>query len=582
MSAQTAEKLIRDRIPKVEQPLTEGGSGKASGRGVTIDEATKGLKKVYQEARSVLGMDEPMWKAPYNELTYDCRLRFIYDKVWTWHDQNRQAERIQWKKYIDWYVWHWHDCAMKGEPLAIEKARRILITWITRALELHDLGIKRGGLLVAGQTYTDAGGFVNRARVIYDEVRKRNPDWKLAEALTYGSEDKGKLDTLVLPNGSIITAINQDPESFRGDGVTMAALEEGSSYSRLAKAWGQAITVCQGSPGRPSGHKIIIANANANAEWSQIKQRRGEETTPSRPEYGRNDIFEGCPPQPEGTVQYRSNTGNRILQMHYSCDLDKATTEWVTTNSAGIPKREWEQEYELDCSVHDGDPMHEDFHESIHCPGPLKSMSWEAIKATYPGMLGPGSRANSQYVLGIDCGQTLWPAAVLLEIGPWPFRQIVAVLEIKAEGNEPMGKFCPRVMDVLRKRFPSFWPDIEWVGDPAVNVRDGSYGKSANDVAREFGCSIKSMTGNLHYRLSAVDWALLTWVTEDCPKFYVCAKDCPTLFAALKGGYRSRPPVGGPSTGRDQRLPVKDVHSHIADALQYAMIRAKQLANPQQ
>jgi hypothetical protein len=137
--------------------------------------------------------------------------------------------------------------------------------------------------------------------------------------------------------------------------------------------------------------------------------------------------------------------------------------------------------------------------------------------------------------------------------------------------------------------FPGDWDKIEWVADPDINRREANYGKSWGQVARQdFGIEIRVAykSASIHARMAAVDWALTDWINvadrfeveREAPRFFVCGKDCPTLLAALRGGYRNRPPIGGPSSGRDARDPVKDIHSHIANGLEYAMLRAKQIA----
>jgi hypothetical protein len=217
---------------------------------------------------------------------------------------------------------------------------------------------------------------------------------------------------------------------------------------------------------------------------------------------------------------------------------------------------------EMDASVFDGEPVFADYTDSVHCPAYLQTHDWDLQK-------------GSRYILGIDCGQTLFPAAVLLEVGPPPFYQLAAILEITHDGAEPMSQFCPRVLAILTKMFPGFWDDIQWVGDQTVTQRSGATGTSAWQEARKFGVDIKPMSNNLHARLGSVTWALTDWIDQDSPRFFLCGKNCPTLLAAMRGGYRLRPPVGREATSKDLLLPIKDKFSHVSDALQYAVMEAQ-------
>ena len=219
---------------------------------------------------------------------------------------------------------------------------------------------------------------------------------------------------------------------------------------------------------------------------------------------------------------------------------------------------------EMDTAVYDGEPVFSDYSDSTHCPLALQVSDWEI-------------RKGSRYVLGVDCGATLFPAAVLLEIGPAPYHQIAAILEITHDGAEPMSQFCPRVLSILQKKYPSFWSDIEWVGDQTVTQRSGSNGSSAWDEARKFGVYITPKSNNLHARLGAVNWALNDFVDEHSPRFFISGKGCPTLLAAFRGGYRLRPPVGREATSKDLLLPVKDKFSHVSDALQYGLLEAQRM-----
>lgn len=273
------------------------------------------------------------------------------------------------------------------------------------------------------------------------------------------------------------------------------------------------------------------------------------------------------PTTPPGCSTYISRVGVRVLRIHYSADPEKDAA-WVAKVSAGYPKAEWRREYEMDATVYDGQPVFPDFSEPIHCPPILLKNSWVP-------------RPGSRYILGVDCGQTLWPAACLIEVGPAPDFQIAVMLEVVSNGGEPMQTFAPRVLQELTKRFPGFWPDIQWVGDRTVMQRSGGTGESAYQVARKFGVSIKPMSNNIQGRIGAVTWALNDWITEDTPRMYVCGKDCPTLLQGFRGAYRFREWQTGDGRDRDLKDPLKDRFSHVQDALQYALVEAKALISGQ-
>jgi hypothetical protein len=231
------------------------------------------IERAFLGAKALMGEGNCLWPAPYDQPTYESRIAFLYDKVWTFEETSGQPMALARKNYIEWFTWHWGNTKDLGEPLVVEKSRRMVISNICRALELHGVGIRTGNVVIADQVFSRARYHCWRTWFSYDQLVSRNPDWKLSDALPYGSLADQRLDSLVLPNGSIIRSVNQDPESFRGTGVAEAVLEEGSVYDRLAKTWAQANSVTQGPPGKIGGHSVIIANASPNQDWSEIKAK---------------------------------------------------------------------------------------------------------------------------------------------------------------------------------------------------------------------------------------------------------------------------------------------------------------------
>ena len=229
-----------------------------------------GVERAFYAAKEIAGEGRCLWPSPYNTGDYESRLAFVYDCCWTWNEADRACMKLPKKAYIDYFVWEWTDTKAKGQPFICLKSRRLIISWLCRALELHDAGLSQANQLIAGQTFADAQAHVWRCWYLFDQCQKRNPNWKLDDPLFYGPMNDGRLDSLILPNGSKISSINQRGESFRGTGVTGACCEEGSAYDRLSNTWGQAVTVCQGSPTSVGGHPTMIANASPNEEFLEL------------------------------------------------------------------------------------------------------------------------------------------------------------------------------------------------------------------------------------------------------------------------------------------------------------------------
>jgi len=179
------------------------------------------------------------------------------------------------KEYLEEVIAVWHDCLRTGTPLHIEKSRRLILSWLCTVLEIHALGASPGRGLISAIAYETPFGskqFVWRSFAVYDRLVQRRPDWKLPKAIHMGSIDGKQLDSVILPNGSIIEAVNSEGESFRGGGAGIVRVEELSQRKRAKAIWSQAVRVCEGLPGQVGGFPYSVNNASANAEWHSIKR----------------------------------------------------------------------------------------------------------------------------------------------------------------------------------------------------------------------------------------------------------------------------------------------------------------------
>jgi hypothetical protein len=216
---------------------------------------------------------------------------------------------------------------------------------------------------------------------------------------------------------------------------------------------------------------------------------------------------------------------------------------------------------EMNENLYDGEPVFPEYRDEWHC-----------LLQDRPIPLVP----HSVYVGGWDCGQTLSPAFVLLQLTPSPF-QVHAILEVLPEGPEPMSKFAPRVSRALGSRLPGVWDEIEHWADATVTTCSGSTGDSAQAVARRNGFRLRQATNEWQPRYASVTWLLQSSIDEETPRFLVDGASCPVLRDGLRGAYRfeetARSEGGGP--GRILAMPLKNAYSHAQDALQYGAMATK-------
>ena len=167
-------------------------------------------------------------------------------------------------------------------------------------------------------------------------------------------------------------------------------------------------------------------------------------------------------------------------------------------------------------------------------------------------------------IVGLDFGLT--PAAVFLQQRPdgvWHCFE-----ELVPEGVMGAEQFVPVLAEVMANNFEREQPFILW-GDPAGGQRNQADARTAFDVFKGHGLLVRSApTQNLSDRLAAVRHVLARRIGEGTG--FLLNRKCQKLRQALRGGYHYATVHQGGSP-RPTGQPAKDEHSHIADALQYAL-----------
>lgn len=235
------------------------------------------IRKRLVEAGLLPGESKPLWPAPYDKLNAESAYKFIIDCVETEEESTGQPMRIPDKEYLRRTCEEWHWCLANGKPMAFIKSRRLIVSWLCTALEVHVAGIKPGNILVSGATYEGNNGaksFVRRHAFIYRRLRATFPEWKLPAATESGGNYMaGELSKVVLATGATIQAINSDGESFRGGGTSIVRMEELSQWPDAAIAWTQAQVAVQGPPGKVGGFAYAVNNASPNPQFLELIQR---------------------------------------------------------------------------------------------------------------------------------------------------------------------------------------------------------------------------------------------------------------------------------------------------------------------
>ena len=524
------------------------------------------LKEAALKGRRTIGDSAALWPKEYCGTDYETRCKFILECVWTFLEVEGRYEQIPDLLYIRWLIWHWCDTRSKGIPLVCWKPRRMCVSWLFRALELHDLGLFCGEHWLADEKLQKSEQQCWRYWCIFEGIRQRFKTWNLEPGKDFGSLDQKQLETYTLPNGSMFKRINSNPEALYGPGVRSLCLEEPHTYVALSDMISQALIIVQGSIGGNNGHVTLVGNSAPREGWIKLLKPCGETYRPQPGEF----------PAPPHSGVYLGNNGVRILDLNYRSDPSKDDA-WVKKTKPGILN--WDQEMEKSLDTQSGQPVFPTFDSTIHVPEIYLTASRKMNK-------------HSTFILGIDTGiNTMNHAAILLELTPGPpkTRRLIAVKEFcpeKAMMFQEFGRWCQNW--IVQNVPQGYENDVIWVADRSITTREGLSHQNIKLFARDsLQENIIPISNAWEYRRAAVEWALSDHAVsetdddEDVPRFALVKKDCPTLFRALLSGYCWREATN-PTEGADMRRPEKNMFSHGADALQYSCIYAKDLLKKQE
>lgn len=151
------------------------------------------------------------------------------------------------------------------------------MSWTLRGLELWSAGLRKEKQVITGITYPKAAEHAWRIAFLMRELRERRTDIEIAPAKERGGDFAAQqLEKIILPNGSVISILNQMGGKFQGSGYGVVTMEEASQYRFLKYMYSQAQIVTQGKPGTRGGFVVLVANAWPNPEWKDTKKAVNE------------------------------------------------------------------------------------------------------------------------------------------------------------------------------------------------------------------------------------------------------------------------------------------------------------------
>jgi hypothetical protein len=528
------------------------------------------IRQRLENARAKLHGDRCLWSERYSDVqNWECAHRFVIECCWTWNEANQRVRLIPDKRYIREVVKEWHRAYISRTPLLLYKSRRMILSWVFRALELWVCGLGRADWMIVDQDYGNASKHTWRYWHYYQELRKRRPEMRLPAAMKYGSVEKKQLDQVILPNGSVMSNSNMEAGKLQGTGMAGITLEELSRYRYPDGVWSQANLMVQGEADEESsggGWVNGICNASPSIEFRRIKrfwlydakQDTFQQFVPNdEKDFVRSDAW---PVKIMNGFHKVEDSGVIVGALHYSADESK-NEKWESEEKAKMTPRAWRVEMDMEELEIEGKPVHESFVPEKHAPMFLRKSPLK-FDPSSPFVIG------STFFVGLDAGSaSLNPAAVVSMVTP--MKQVLTVGEFMMSGTS-LEQFYPAFVTWWQEHFPWLLISNTYCAcDETARQKNGVTGTTGEEVANRHGIQLMLIPNTGNARVGAVDRLLMEMIDERTPKYAVCAFMCPMVYAALSGSYRRTESIKGSGIFD---LPVKDQYSHPMDALQYVSI----------
>lgn len=454
---------------------------------------------------------------------------WITDCVFTKNEINRDnpIQRFPNKEYLRQFAKAWQ----KSPLLAVPKARRMTMSWMTIALFVHDAIFFKGrNTAFVSKKEDDANELVLRAKFIVDNLdRDRMP----AELIPKYNSKFNVLDFFEI--GSRIQGFPQGADQLRAFTFSGIFGDESAFWDQAEKFYSASFPTIDG------GGRMTLVSSPAPGFFKKLcfdaMSIPGDiNVTEHRPET--LNLMEG--------VKVWKNKKNKfvVFELHYTADPTKRDPSYKESIKDSMPLQEYLREYELHWDTFSGQPVYPEFgriHVTNDPPEPV---------------------AGLPMLIGIDFGLT--PAAV---IGQYQEGQLMIFKEY-VEINMGAVRFMEKIVNDLRLRWPAF-SDFkkQWQCyiDPAgLNRAESDETTCAQVVAKYFNY-IPGPIAWEERRNAVVHFLMRLEKGEPCFQLY--EKECSMLKKGFDGGYRFNDKAV--ELEPNKLRPLKDAYSHPHDALQY-------------
>jgi hypothetical protein len=431
----------------------------------------------------------------------------------------------------------------KEKKIAIPKSRRMTVSWTCLALITHELLFFKGrSWAVTSKKEENARELVSRIEFMIQHIPPEVISPNLLPKMKRGGMQSSPPAIEFAETLSKVQGFPQGGNQLRQYGFSGIFEDECAFQEESEDTYAAAIPTIRG------GGRFIKVSSRAIEDGGFFKKIVFDKLDAT-------DIrFADVPPVPaqtpmEGILCWK-NPGNGffVIDLHYTANPAKRSVEFREAIRAELPIRKYEMEFEKSWTTYAGKAVYQDFSSSAH------------ITQTKPKL-----HVGLPVLLGWD-SSGLTPACV---IGQMQEETLVVMREIVGEG---MGatRFVPHVVSLLAQHYPQ----ITDISAQTISFFDPA-GFKKNEITEETYLQHMIAGGFTNIKPGPMTWkkrveavvSFLTGFKHGKTSFLIYEQDCPTLVAGLKGGFRYPDKIS--EAEPDKVKPIKDIHSHPNDALQY-------------
>jgi hypothetical protein len=458
---------------------------------------------------------------------------------------------------------------------ACEKSRRMMISWVMVAKYLYLLLTEPNSHFFFASRSLEKSAFMlgsDRMQCIYENIP--SDIWPNLPKLSWVYKLGDGWEAVDCPaTGSSIDAIGEGANQLNQFTITRGFFDEFSMHQHAREMWSAVVPTIMGggridlvmTPKMGSFAYEFLYPRNAADNFAAAGTRTGDKKTFNDyqiDQMTKSGVF-GTSADTYGVTQVLCKglevrdtvTGIHVMRLHYSCDPEKDTPDWIAKARVGLSEEQFQEQYEINWFTGGGAKVYNNFKEE-----------WHVSKEDLREKIHPKT-SGGIWMRGWDFGTT--PVCVWCWLSPAGQFCVLDCMHtwdgVSKFRSSHIAELAPKVVVYSQIR----WPDIPWIDyiDPSGFAKAQTDGRTCAMIMDS--CGIKDIRPG-KISADARHAAVLQILGDTCapgePKFLINCS-CDMVRQVYRGGYVWKPE--GKNSGRFQEFVDKNAWSHVAEAIEY-------------